>query len=148
MDRLVGTSRLDGRQLSGSDTINFADQDAVYVLYDRDRAVYVGRTTSGGLFTRLKAHTSGRFANRWDRFSWFGFREPVDDGSLRPSVASFPTSAVIEAMEAIMIETLEPPQNRRRGDNFMGAEYDQVPDQSLEQRRVDQLVIERLGLRR
>lgn len=140
--------RLEGRQLSGSDTFDFADQDGIYVLYDRDRAIYVGRMTKGGLFGRLKAHTTGRFATRWDRFSWFGFREPSDDGTLRPIESAFGIEAVIEAMEAVLIETLELPQNRRRGDDFAGTEYDQVPDQAMEKRRVEHLLLEHLGLGR
>ena len=35
-------------------------------------------------------------------------------------------------MEAVLIESLEPPLNRRRGDNFSGAEYIQAPDPQIE----------------
>ena len=35
-------------------------------------------------------------------------------------------------MEALLIESLEPPLNRRRGDNFSGAEYLQATDPQIE----------------
>ena len=43
---------------------------------------------------------------------------------------------MIETLEALLIESLEPPLNRRRGDNFSGAEYLQVPDPEIEGRRM------------
>jgi len=39
---------------------------------------------------------------------------------------------VVETMEALLIESLEPPLNRRRGDNFSAAEYIQAPDPQIE----------------
>ena len=42
---------------------------------------------------------------------------------------------MIETLEALLIESLEPPLNRRRGDNFSGAEYVQVPDPEIERRQ-------------
>jgi hypothetical protein len=39
---------------------------------------------------------------------------------------------VVETMEALLIESLEPPLNRRRGDNLSGAEYIQTPDPQIE----------------
>jgi len=35
---------------------------------------------------------------------------------------------MIVGFEALLIEALEPPQNRRRGDEFKSAEYQQLPD--------------------
>ena len=39
---------------------------------------------------------------------------------------------VVETMEALLIESLEPPLNRRRGDNFSGVEYIQAADPQIE----------------
>jgi hypothetical protein len=39
---------------------------------------------------------------------------------------------VIETMEALLIESLEPPLNRKRGDNFAAVEYLQVEDPDVE----------------
>lgn len=38
-------------------------------------------------------------------------------------------------MEALLIEGLEPPQNRRRGDDFDGVEYLQAEDQRIKTER-------------
>ncbi len=53
-------------------------------------------------------------------------------------------------MEALLIEGLEPPQNRRRGDDFRAIEYIQREDPELERRRLASLLGEiqsRLNLR-
>ena len=53
---------------------NFADQIAIYVLYDGEIPIYVGQSGAGNnkLMGRLKHHRADRLADRWDRFSWFG----------------------------------------------------------------------------
>jgi hypothetical protein len=49
---------------------------------------------------------------------------------------------VIETLEALLIESLEPPLNRKRGDNFSGVEYLQVVDPEIETLRKKQLFTE------
>ncbi len=110
---------------------NFADQIGVYLLHDRERVIYVGRAVDT-LFARLKAHTADRLGGRWDRFSWFGLRSVGHDGELCDSVEPWSHDGVVETIEAVLIESLEPPLNRRRGDNFSGAEYIQAPDPQIE----------------
>ena len=39
-------------------------------------------------------------------------------------------------MEAILIEGLEPPQNRRQGDGMTGQEYQQSVDEQLQERQM------------
>ena len=126
-----GKSKLLGRQGAGATDVNFADQVGVYLLHDRDRVLYVGRA-GDTLFTRLKAHTTDRLGGRWDRFSWFGLRSIGEDGKLSDGMVPWSQDVVVETMEALLIESLEPPLNRRRGDNFSGAEYIQVPDPLIE----------------
>jgi hypothetical protein len=41
-------------------------------------------------------------------------------------------TVVIETLEALLIESLEPPLNRRRGDNFSAVEYLQGIDPEIE----------------
>ncbi|MFO0872436.1 MAG: hypothetical protein U0575_00505 [Phycisphaerales bacterium] len=53
------------------------------------------------------------------------------DEPLRPTLSS-----IVSAFEAILIETLEPPQNRRRGDDFAGIEYIQDIDPELREREI------------
>lgn len=132
-----GKPRLFGRQGEGAQNVNFSDQVGVYLLHDRDRVIYVGRAADT-LFARLKAHTADRLGGRWDRFSWFGLRAVGESGELgQPSVA-WTHTVVIETLEALLIEALEPPLNRKRGDNFSGVEYLQVPEPDLEKRQQKQ----------
>ena len=132
-----GKPKLLGRQDEGAANVDFSDQVGVYLLHDRDRVIYIGRAADT-LFARLKAHTTDRLGGRWDRFSWFGLRAVSEDGQLVDAPVSWTHSVVIETMEALLIESLEPPLNRKRGDNFSGAEYLQVPDPSIEQRNMKQ----------
>ena len=129
-----GKPRLLGRQGLGALEVNFADQIGVYLLHDRDRVIYVGRATDT-LFTRLRAHTTDRLGGRWDRFSWFGLREVGADGMLTTNPVPWSQAVVIETMEAVLIESMEPPLNRKRGDNFSGAEYLQASDPEVESAR-------------
>lgn len=46
-------------------------------------------------------------------------------------------------MEALLIEGLEPPQNRKRGDGFSAVEFIQAVDPDIEKRR-DREVAEKL----
>ncbi|MDT0575838.1 HTH domain-containing protein [Croceicoccus sp. F390] len=134
--------RLLGRQGPGASQVDFADQIGVYLLHDRDRTVYVGRA-SEALHQRLKAHTADRLSGRWDRFSWFGLRSVNADGTLEAVSVHGSADRLIAAFEALLIEALEPPLNRKRGDNLASVENLQVDDpelQAIEQRRVlDQL---------
>jgi hypothetical protein len=51
-------------------------------------------------------------------------------------------NTVIITMEAILIEGLEPRQNRRRGDELQALEFIQVEDPSIERERKAALVRE------
>lgn len=136
-----GRPRLLGRQSLGASNVNFAAQVGVYLLHDRDRVIYVGRATDT-LFARLKFHTVDRLSGRWDRFSWFGLKNVEADGSLSGPCASWSSLVVVETLEALLIESLEPPLNRKRGDNFSGAEYIQVLDPEIERHRRRKILAE------
>ena len=61
-----------------------------------------------------------------------------------------PPEVIVATMEALLIEELEPPHNRRRGDDFRAVEYLQAEDPELERRRLSNLLDEissRLNLR-
>jgi hypothetical protein len=126
-----GVPKLFGRQGAGATDVNFADQVGVYLLHDRERVIYVGRAIDT-LFARLKTHTADRLGGQWDRFSWFGLRGVEDDGRLSDSRVPWSQDVVIETMEALLIESLEPPLNRRRGDSLSGIEYIQTTDPQIE----------------
>lgn len=142
-----GQSRLLGRQGVGATDVDFGEQIGVYLLHDRERVIYVGRATDAPLFSRLKAHTTDRLGGRWDRFSWFGLRSVKTDGKLSHSATPWNVDVVVETMEALLIESLEPPLNRRRGDNLSGIEYVQVEDPKIAVERNKAIISEMLNNR-
>jgi HB1, ASXL, restriction endonuclease HTH domain len=123
------TTRLLGIQQAGGIPVDFSAQAGVYLLYDANRIVYVGRVTGPRLGSRMWEHTRDRLTGRWDRFSWFGVRGVANDGGLGPLPgANIAVDSLISTMEALLIEGLEPPQNRRQGDGFNAVEFLQHPD--------------------
>ena len=134
-----------GQSSPKADAVDFGEQNGVYLLHDNHRTIYVGRATGGSLGQRLSAHTRGRISSRWNRFSWFGMKA-VDDstGKLVEPGHSWDEFAVINALEAILIETIEPSQNRRSGDGFSAAEFFQAEDQKRKRRRQQLLLQEAL----
>ncbi len=133
----TSTPRILGRQARGSATVDFGRQQGVYLLHDRRDVVYVGRTTDQPLGVRLQQHVQDRLCGRWERFSWFGVYPVAESGALRTdAVGTYDISTLIVTMEALLIEGLEPPQNRKRGDGFKAVEYLQVEDEEINRRRV------------
>lgn len=121
-----------GQQTRNSTEVDFCDQRGVYLLHDGRHTVYVGRSRERALGQRLWEHCSDRLSGRWDRFSWFGLRSVTEEGLLSADCSASASPADwITTMEALLIEALEPPQNRKRGDDFGGAEYLQVRDPEI-----------------
>lgn len=119
--------------------VDFGPQHGVYLLHDVREVIYVGRTTSGALGKRLSDHTKDKLRSRWNRFSWFGFRPVGEDGKLGSKIDEFPSAFrmenLIALVEAILIESLEPRQNKKAGDDFRATEYRQVRDPVIEDRK-------------
>ena len=128
--------KLYGRSPGGSVSVNFSSQRGIYLLYDDHTPVYVGRSTDQSISQRLYQHTLGRLAGRWNRFSWFGILEPSSDGTLKEISPNVTEATIIAAFEALLIEALEPPQNRRQGDGFAGAEYVQDIDPEIKKQQL------------
>ena len=104
--------------------INFAEQKGIYLLHQERFTVYVGQTRDS-LYKRLREHNSGKQA-RWDKFSWFGFREVQDQsGELEPLRDQIDVARSIDLVEAVLIEALAPPVNSQSG-RHMGVLYQQV----------------------
>ena len=123
--------------------MDFCLQKGVYLLHDGSKVVYVGRTTDQPLGARLRQHTSDRLNGRWDRFSWFGILSVKESGGLSDEPPdAFSIENLIATMEALLIEGLEPPQNRKRGDDFGGVEFLQVEDPELQKSQVMQIMDE------
>jgi hypothetical protein len=137
----TSSPKLLGQQQPGSTPVDFATQKGVYLLHDGRAVVYVGRTTDQALGVRLKQHTVDRLNGRWDRFSWFGVFPVSEDGSLTStSIGTFDIDSLIATMEALLIEGLEPPQNRKRGDDFKAVEFLQVEDPEIQKRQIVNLM--------
>lgn len=132
-----------GVQQSGSRLVNFGLQAGVYLLYDGSRVVYVGRVTEPRMGLRMWEHTRDRLQGRWDRFSWFGVRQVQQNGDLSAlPEAGIGVETLIATMEALLIEGLEPPQNRRQGDGFTALEFIQATDPAIEVQRKKTLLAE------
>ncbi|QQR73175.1 MAG: hypothetical protein IPJ17_17080 [Holophagales bacterium] len=128
-------------QQQGGTPVDFSGERGVYLLHDGRAVVYVGRTTDQTLGVRLKQHTADRLNGRWDRFSWFGVYPVSESGQLDNSaVGTYDLDMLIVTMEALLIEGLEPPQNRKRGDDFKAVEFLQVQDPELHKTQIIQLI--------
>lgn len=69
----------------------------------------------------------------------------TDGGELdRSPGGGYDLTTLIVTMEALLIEGLEPPQNRKRGDGFNAVEFLQVEDPDLQRAQAIRLVTEAL----
>lgn len=132
----VATPKILGMQQIGATPVDFTKQVGIYLLYDGREVIYVGRTTDRPLGRRLYEHTIDRMSARWDRFSWFGLLPVSETGSLGKLPPTYDATKMIPALEAILIEALEPRQNRKRGDDLAAVEYLQKEDSSIKKKMV------------
>jgi hypothetical protein len=130
------TPKLLGMQQIGASPVDFNKQLGIYLLYDGREVIYIGRTTDRSLGRRLFEHTFDRMAVRWDRFSWFGLLPVSESGQLGALPAIYEAAKMIPALEAILIEALEPRQNRKRGDDLSAVEYIQREDPEIQRKKV------------
>ena len=135
--------KLLGMQQLGATPVDFCRQLGIYLLYDGREVIYVGRSTERPLGRRLFEHNFDRFSARWDRFSWFGLLPVSSTGALGELPESYESAKLMPALEAILIEALEPRQNRKRGDDLGAVEYLQQVDAEIEKRRVKALIDEK-----
>ena len=89
----------------------------------------------------MKDHTTDRLAGRWDRFSWFGLYPVTEDGQLSLDVKfkEFTIQNLGDILEAILIESIEPRQNRKQGNSFVGLEYLQKEAPEIKKNRAKQM---------
>lgn len=132
----AATPKLLGMQQIGATPVDFCKQLGIYLLYDGREVIYVGRTTDRPLGRRLYEHTLDRMSARWDRFSWFGLLPVSETAKIGTLPAVFEAAKLIPALEAILIEALEPRQNRKRGDDLTAVEYLQKVDPEIEKKKV------------
>jgi len=128
--------RIFGKQQALSKPVDFSAQRGIYILYDHHTVIYVGRSVDRPLGKRLYEHTTDRLGSRWNRFSWFGLLNVTDDGKLVEAPIKVTLPSLIATLEALLIEALEPPQNRKRGDDFSVMEYIQDIDPEIKEREL------------
>jgi len=134
---LLGAAHVDAKP------VDFSDQFGVYLLYDGREVIYIGRAMRRPLGIRLFEHTQDRLSARWDRFSWFGMRSVNQNGTLAPlDHHTYEPEKLIPAFEAILIEAVEPRQNRKRGDDLTLSEFIQIQDPEIEAQERHQLIQE------
>lgn len=129
--RLVGRQGLNRPGLRVAD---FRDQRGLYVLYGNYGAHYVGLARDRGIGFRLKDHLHDRHKGKWERFSWFGFRDVIagrdDYGYSRLAAekkwATGDLNSVIGDMEALLIKALGCPDNLANMKFPRGSEWQQV----------------------
>lgn len=124
--------KLLGVQSDGASPIDLSEMRGVYLLYDGREVIYVGQAAKQPILKRLIEHTKNRLATRWNRFSWFGIDNINEKGCVSKIDDPFSTTIgnLVDALEGILIEGLEPRQNRRQGDNW-GFEYYQKVDDAI-----------------
>jgi hypothetical protein len=133
-----------GIQQIGATEVNFKDQRGIYLLYDSREIIYVGQAIEQTLGQRLKQHTTDRLSGRWDRFSWFGFYSVSDAGHLldRKKFESLDIQVLADILEAILIESIEPRQNRKQGNTLFGMEYLQQESAEIKKKKKEELIRE------
>lgn len=139
-----------GVQTQGALEVNFQSQIGIYLLHDARETIYVGQAIKQSLGERLRQHTVDRLNGRWDRFSWFGFFPVNEDGSIQKlnDTQQLSMEELGNLLEAILIETIEPRQNRKQGNQFSGIEYMQKEDEIIRKRKEDQIVLDLLSKRK
>lgn len=101
---------------------DFREQIGIYILFDKAYVpVYVGQTGKGDqrLFVRLRQHQKDHLWNRWEYFSWFGFRR-VNAGNGALSQHDQPEkqfkaegAALLNEVEGALLIALEPRLNKQ-----------------------------------
>lgn len=135
-----------GIQQIGATPVNFRNQVGIYLLHDSRETIYVGQAVQQTLAQRLFQHTKDRVGGRWDRFSWFGFYGVDADTAQLNTTTDLATpltqASLADTLEAILIESVEPRQNRKRGNTFDGIEFLQGTDPELERKKKQQILAE------
>jgi hypothetical protein len=130
-----------GKQQALAKPVDFCKQKGIYILYDHHTVIYVGRSIDRSLGKRLYEHTIDRLGGRWNRFSWFGLLDVTETGELREPPLNLSLSGLVATLESLLIEALEPPQNRKRGDDFSAIEYLQGTDPELKEREIQNTLL-------
>lgn len=124
--------KLLGVQSTGATPVDLSEMRGIYMLYDGREVIYVGQAVDQPILKRLVQHTKNRLATRWNRFSWLGIDGVSASGKIEKidNLINTDIYSLANALEGILIEGLEPRQNRRQGDDW-GFEYYQEIDKEI-----------------
>ncbi|MBW7922412.1 MAG: GIY-YIG nuclease family protein [Rubellimicrobium sp.] len=129
--RLLGRFGVNRPKLRVAD---FRQQQGIYILFNEYGPAYVGLARGDRLGARLQEHRIDHLAEKWDRFSWFGFNpvndRPDTDGvlSLRPPVEDVTdnTPTTIGDLEALLISVIGPRLNQQKMNFDEAKEWHQI----------------------
>ncbi|MDZ4746768.1 MAG: GIY-YIG nuclease family protein [bacterium] len=113
--------------------IDFREIRGIYALYSEYELMYIGQTGTGQndrLFNRLKSHRTDHLAERWNRFSWFGFQRVIKPHNLSIITNSVKVEPEIafNVLEAVVIAIAEPRLNLQRGRWGKACQYYQLEE--------------------
>lgn len=127
--------------------VNFADQAAIYALYDHNyKCLYVGQVGRGetkGLYHRLKDHVNDYLFCMWERFSWYGFyskKSLATESFKNEFKINTDVNKLMNIIETITIHIHFPLFNRSMGSGISKINWYYQPEEYEEQ----QIFIRRL----
>lgn len=127
--------------ITSTKKVDFREQIGIYVLSDKDLLpIYVGQAGNGNrrLLARLREHERDHLWNRWEHFSWFGFRRVNQNGSLSlhdDAQKIFKATGVelLNEVEGALITALEPRLNKQGARWKDADEYYQEIDEEMDE---------------
>lgn len=134
--------KLLGVESAGASPIDLSEMRGIYMLYDGREVIYVGQAIDRPIIKRLLEHTKNRLATRWNRFSWFGLDGiHPDSGKIIKQSEEFTSDlhSLANVLEGILIEGIEPRQNRKQGDNFGFEFYQEIDKEVLKDKLLSNL---------
>jgi len=134
-----------GYRTPSDEGADFRDQIGIYVLFDRNQVpVYTGQAGAGEqrLLDRLRQHRKDHLWNRWEYFSWFGFRRVNAGGGLSDHDTpekQFKASGadLLNEVEGALLVALEPKLNKQGPRWSEVEEFYQFVDEGIQETSID-----------
>lgn len=139
--------RLLGRQGLNSGSLRIVDfrrARGVYILYNDVNVYYVGLAVgANGVGSRIRDHLDDKHSQKWNRFSWFTFDSPDDEGAIGDDgvetvaqtyngVENLDTKDLIRDLEALLQQAMQPLANKAMTQFAEGGEWYQVANREPE----------------
>jgi hypothetical protein len=142
---LMPSAQIMGCQIPASPKVNFAEQAGIYALHlNNETVTYIGQTGERTLGECLFDHTRGRMNGLFEKFSFYGFRPVLDDGTFGSLPEKADIQEVMASMLSALVEVANPKANRRYFDKFSQLEFEQWPDPKTEAMREIEKIIAQL----